>query len=83
MEEHIIDIEVKDHLEKDPDDQCGYCGQYFSPDENVIVKTIHGRTWKFCSEECLRDFRDAADFKDEDLDSKDPPEEEHEEKDEF
>ena len=70
-EEHHI--EVKDHLEKDHDDECGYCGQCFVPDEIVIEKTINGRKWHFCSEQCLQDFRDAADFKDEDLDAKDQP----------
>jgi len=66
-DEHIV---VKDHLEKEHDDQCGYCGQFFTPDEVVIVKSIHARQWKFCSEDCYRDFKDAADFKDQDLDSK-------------
>lgn len=64
-------IEIKDHLDKDIGDECGYCGQGFPPDEVVIEKTIHGRTWHFCSEDCMRDFKDASDFKDEDLDSKD------------
>jgi YHS domain-containing protein len=64
------DIEVRDHLEKEHD-ECGYCGQEFGPDEVVIERTLHGRNWRFCSEECYRDFVDASNFKDEDLDSKD------------
>ena len=62
-------VEIKDHLDKDHDDICGYCGQYFAPEEIVIEKTLHGRKWKFCSEECMRDFKDASDFKDQDLDA--------------
>jgi hypothetical protein len=78
--EHIegMHIEVKDHLEKPNEDECGYCGQLFGPDEIVIEREIHGRKWRFCSEECYRDFLDAADFKDEDLDSKDVAEPVHE-----
>jgi hypothetical protein len=70
-----LKIEVKDHLEKDVEDQCAYCGQMFGPDEIVIVKEINGRKWRFCSEQCYQDFKDASNFKDEDLDSKDvvPP----------
>ena len=65
------DIEVKDHLDKDIEDECGYCGQAFGPDEIVIERTLYGKKHRFCSEECLRDFQDASNFKDEDLDSKD------------
>jgi hypothetical protein len=85
MDEQVdreLEIEVKDHLEKDHD-ECGYCGQVFGPEFIVIEKTINGRKWKFCSEECYRDFKDASDFKDEDLDSKDvPPSEDDEEREE-
>ena len=72
-----LEIEVKDHLEKEHDD-CAYCGQFFPPDEVVIERTINGRKWRFCSEECYRDFQDASNFKDEDLDAKDvvPPDSE-------
>jgi len=70
-DEHAV--RVKDHLGKDHDDCCGYCGQFFVPDEMVIEKTIIGRKWKFCSEDCYRDFKDASDFKDEDLDAVDLP----------
>src|SRR5436305_833631 len=81
-------IPVANHLEKDEVDQCGYCGQHFGPEDVVIVKTIYGRTWHFCSEECYRDFVDASNFKDEDLDGdKTEPvanvEEESTEEDEF
>jgi YHS domain-containing protein len=71
-------IEVKDHLERDNDDECGYCGQSFGPDEVVIERTVHGKKYRFCSEECLKDFNDASNFKDEDLDSKEvvPPDSE-------
>ena len=68
-------IPVKDHLERDNEDECGYCGQIFGPDEAVIERTIHGRKWRFCSDACYHDFLDASNFKDEDLDSKDVIEE--------
>lgn len=67
-EESIADIPIGDHLDPDAIDQCGYCGQHFGPDEIVIEKTILGRLWRFCSEACLNDFRDASDFRDQDLD---------------
>lgn len=66
-----LEITVKDHLKQPKEDECGYCGQVFPPDEIVIEKEIHGMKWRFCSEECYQDFKDASDFKDEDLDSKD------------
>jgi hypothetical protein len=66
-----LEIEVKDHLEKDVEDECAYCGQYFPPDEVVIEKIILGRKWRFCSEQCVKDFQDASNFKDQDLDSGD------------
>ena len=65
-----LEVEVKDHLEKDHEDECAYCGQFFPPDEVVIEKTINGRKWRFCCDECYHDFQDASNFKDEDLDSK-------------
>jgi hypothetical protein len=73
--EHVegLDIEVKDHVQKPSDEECGYCGQLFGPEEVVIEKMIHGQKWRFCSEDCYRDFKDKIDFKDEDLDSKDVP----------
>lgn len=61
-------IPVRSHLEPDKTDECAYCGQAFGPDEVAIEREILGRKWRFCSEECLRDFRDASDFKDQDLD---------------
>lgn len=82
-------IEVKDHLEKPSEDECGYCGQLFGPDEVVIEKEINGKKWRFCTEQCYRDFLDASNFKDEDLDSKpvheldDDTDEQEENKDEF
>jgi YHS domain-containing protein len=70
---HLIDeVTIKDHLDPDVKDECGYCGQVFGPDFIVIEKMIHGRKWHFCSEECLRDFKDASDFKDQNLEEKDP-----------
>lgn len=62
-------VEVKDHLERDVQTICAYCGSVFDIDELVIEKEIHGRIWKFCNDECYHDFMDALDFKDEDLDS--------------
>lgn len=62
-------IPIKDHLAKEELKLCGYCGQPFEPDENVIEKVIHGQRWHFCSDRCYNDFLDAIDFKDEDLDS--------------
>jgi YHS domain-containing protein len=62
-------LEIKDHLEKNVEDECAYCGQLFGPDEIAIEKEIHGRKWRFCSDECYKDFKDASDFKDQDLDA--------------
>ncbi|HIH23996.1 TPA: hypothetical protein HA251_03105 [Candidatus Woesearchaeota archaeon] len=68
QEEDAVDsIVIKDHLEKDETDSCGYCGQVFGPDELAIERNIHGRKWRFCSDECYRDFLDASNFKDEDI----------------
>jgi hypothetical protein len=64
LEEGIV---VKDHVEKDSKDECGYCGQLFGPDDIVIEKTIHGKLWCFCSEECYHDFLDASNFKDDEF----------------
>lgn len=66
-----LEIEVKDHLEKDHGDSCAYCGQFFPPDEVVIEKTINGKKWTFCSDQCYYDFQESTNFKDEDLDGKD------------
>lgn len=63
---------VKSHLERDIKDQCAYCGQHFPPDENVIEKELYGRIWRFCSEECLDDFREKSNFRDQNLDGTDP-----------
>lgn len=63
-DEMPVDIEVKDHLGKDVKTLCAYCGRQFEIDEVVIEKEIDGRTWKFCNESCLADFRDAYDFRD-------------------
>ena len=70
-----FEIQVKDHLERDVDDECSHCGQIFVPDEVVIERIIYGKKREFCSEECLREFQEATNFKDEDLDEKDavPP----------
>jgi hypothetical protein len=68
-EDHTHHIEVKDHLERDAVDECAYCGQSFGPDEIAIERTLYGRKWRFCSDQCYQDFRDASDFKDQDLDS--------------
>ena len=62
------DIEIKDHVEKDVEGECGYCGQCFPPDEIVIERNIVGRKWHFCSEDCYKDFVDASNFKDEEHD---------------
>lgn len=67
----MLEVQVRDHLKTPKDDECGYCGQAFPPDEIVIEREIHGMKWHFCSEDCYRDFLDASNFKDEDLDSKD------------
>ena len=32
--------------------------------EVVIEKEIHGRKWKFCNMDCLENFNDALDFRD-------------------
>lgn len=63
------EIDVKDHLDRDVQTICGYCGAAFADGEIVIERTIHGRVWKFCGEGCYHDFMDAIHFRDEDLDS--------------
>ena len=63
----IEEYNVADHLEKDVKEECGYCGQLFGPDDIVIEKTIHGKQWCFCSEECYHDFLDASNFKDDEF----------------
>ena len=68
-EDHPSNIEVRDHLRKPPIDECGYCGQAFGPDEIAIEREIYGLHWRFCSDECYRDFRENSNFKDEDLDA--------------
>jgi YHS domain-containing protein len=89
IEKMILENEVPiaDHVEKDVEGVCGYCGQYFAPDEVVIEKTIHGRKWHFCSDQCYTDFKDASDFKDEVKGDDDPTvefyDQEQDEKDEF
>jgi|GEM_PF-2532853 len=69
---HDDGILVKDHLERDVKTVCAYCGQPFEEGEVVIECEIHGRTWRFCSEDHYRDFLDALDFQDEDLDAYEP-----------
>lgn len=64
-----MELPIKNHLDPDVRTVCAYCGNEFEVDEVVIEKEIHGRTWRFCSEECYRDFLDHVDFQDEDLDS--------------
>ena len=59
---------VKNHLEGDHEDQCGYCGQHFGPDDIVIEKEIYGQKWKFCDEKCYNDFLEHSNFQDENLD---------------
>lgn len=58
---------VRDHLARDEQDVCGYCGQHFGPDDVVVERELLGRTWQFCDEQCLADFRDKSDFRDEPL----------------
>ncbi len=65
-EEHHIDI--RDHVEADAVDECAYCGTPFEPNEVTIERVIYGRKWRFCSDLCYHAFRDASDFKDQDLD---------------
>lgn len=67
-DEHPDAIPVRDHVEKDVTDECAYCGQSFGPDEIAIERVIYGRRWRFCSDQCLTDFRESSDFKDQDLD---------------
>lgn len=65
---HDEAVPVDDHLDRDEEIRCGYCGNPFSSHESRIEKEILGRKWVFCSEECLQDFRDASDYKDDDPD---------------
>jgi YHS domain-containing protein len=69
-EEH--EVTVGDHLEKDEEITCGYCGRVFSSHELRVEKEIYGKKWIFCDENCLEDFRDASDFKDENPDKHHP-----------
>lgn len=59
---------IKSHLEKEETRVCAYCGRLFAQGEIAIEKEIHGRRWRFCSEECYQDFMDAVHFRDQDLD---------------
>ncbi len=60
----MTEPDVKDHVERDVKTQCAYCGATFALGENVIERGIHGRTWRFCSDACLRDFEDALQYRD-------------------
>lgn len=62
-------VSVKSHVASDEDDVCGYCGQHFGPDDIVVEREVYGRKWSFCDEQCLNDFLDKSDFKDENLDA--------------
>jgi YHS domain-containing protein len=59
---------VKSHLEKEERRVCAYCGKPFEKGELTIEKEVHGRRWRFCSEQCYQDFMDAVHFRDQDLD---------------
>ncbi len=63
-----MDVDVKDHLERDVKTICAYCGKEFRIDEVYIEQEIHGRVWRFCSERCLLHFRDAIDYREPDED---------------
>lgn len=67
------DVVVRDHLAKDEEDLCGYCGQHFGPDDVVAKKEIYGRKWQFCDEQCYRDFLDASNFKEENTETEKRP----------
>jgi len=55
---------IDDHLDKDEEIVCGYCGRVFSSHEVRVEREIYGRKWVFCNEDCLNNFRDASDFAD-------------------
>jgi YHS domain-containing protein len=61
-------FDVRDHVEADAADECAYCGTAFEEHEVTIERVIYGRKWRFCSDACYHAFRDASDFKDQDLD---------------
>lgn len=62
------EIPIDDHLAKDEEITCGYCGHVFSSHEVRVEREIYGRKWVFCDDECLQEFLDASDFKDENPD---------------
>ena len=68
LENDPHDIPIDDHVDEDILIECGYCGHVFQGLESRIEKTIYGRKWVFCSDECLENFKDASNFKDQDLD---------------
>lgn len=57
-----MDVDIKSHLERDVQTICGYCGKEFRIDEVYVERDIHGRTWRFCNEECYKNFVDAVDY---------------------
>lgn len=54
------EIIIDDHLARNEESVCGYCGHAFAGYESRIEKFLYGRKWVFCSEECLINFKDAS-----------------------
>lgn len=59
------DLEIKDHEDKPIRTVCGTCGKTFQDEEIVIEREIHGRMWRFCSQQCYNDFNEAIHYVDE------------------
>lgn len=63
--EDVTEVVIGDHVERDIKTVCAYCGKQFEIDEIMIEREIHGRTWRFCSDDCFHNFLDAYDYVDE------------------
>lgn len=55
---------IRNQSEPDVKTVCGYCGREFEIDENVVEKEVNGRTWRFCDEECYKEFLDKLHYRD-------------------
>lgn len=59
-------VDARDHLQGPHKDICGYCNKDLTT-ETCITKMINGVKYEFCSEECINDFMDALEFKDDEF----------------
>lgn len=48
---------MEGYAEDEEVDECAECGSAID-EENKIIKEIEGETYKFCSENCAKEFED-------------------------